>query len=62
MQRVEAAAAVEPHPVADGLGGDARPVRAGDVVVAFGLGAQPGADARGTGREVDEVGDEAVAE
>ena len=42
MQGVEAAAAVEAHPVADGLGGDAGAV--------------------GAGREVDEVGEEAVAE
>ena len=62
MQGVEAAAAVEAHPVAEGLGGDAGAVGAGDVVVAFGLGAQPGADAGGAGRQVDEVGDEAVAE
>ena len=62
MQGVEAAAAVEAQPVAEGLGGDAGAVGAGDVVVAFGLGAQPGADARGAGWQVDEVGDEAVAE
>ena len=35
MQGVEAAGAVEAHPVADGLGGDAGAVGAGDVAVAF---------------------------
>ena len=62
MQGVEAAAPVEAHPVAEGLGGDPGAVRAGDVVDASGLVAQPGADARGAGRQVDEVGDQAVSE
>ena len=62
VERVEAAAAVELESVADGLGGDAGALRAGDGVLLLGLGAQQGADAGGAGREQQQIGDDAVTE
>ena len=46
IQRLEAAAAVQRQPIADGLGGDAGAPRAGDGVGVVGLLTQPLADAR----------------
>ena len=62
VERGEAGAAVLREPVAQGLGGDAGASGAGDGVGLFGPDAQLRADPRCPGREVDEVGDEAVAE
>ena len=62
IQRLEAAAAVQRQPIADGLGGDAGAPRAGDGVGVVGLLTQPLADARCARGEMGEVGNEPVAE
>ena len=62
IQRLEAAAAVQRQPVADGLGGNAGAPRAGDGVGVVGLLTQPLADARCARGEMGEVGNQPVAE
>ena len=62
VQRLEPAGAVHAQPIAHRLRGDPGAPGAGDGVGALGLLAQPLADPRGAGREMDQVGDEAVAE
>ena len=62
IQRLEAAAAVQRQPIADGLGGDAGAPRAGDGVGVVGLLTQPLADARCARGEMGEVGNQPVAE
>ena len=60
IQRLEAAAAVQRQPIADGLGGDAGAPRAGDGVGVVGLLTQPLADARCARGEMGEVGNQPV--
>ena len=62
QQRLEPAFAVELEPVAQGLDGDAGAAAAGDGVVHPRLGTQLPGDAGTAGRQVDEIGDDAVAE
>ena len=62
IQRLEAAAAVQRQPIADGLGGNAGAPRTGDGVGVVGLLTQPLADARCARGEMGEVGNQPVAE
>ena len=58
IQRLEAAAAVQRQPIADGLGGNAGAPRTGDGVGVLGLLTQPLADARCARGEMGEVAGE----
>ena len=62
VQSVEAAGAVQRQPIAQGLGGDAGAPGAGNHVGVPGLVAQAFADAWGAGGEMDDIGEEPVAE
>ncbi|MGH8567837.1 MAG: hypothetical protein ACREXU_07410 [Gammaproteobacteria bacterium] len=60
-QRLKAALAVALEPVAQGLRGDAGAGGPGDDVVGGGLFFDPGIKALGARRQLDEIGNQAVA-
>jgi len=61
LERVEASAAIGVEPIPDRLRGDASAGAAGDLIVAIGFRAELRVQGSVAGRQMQEIGDQAVA-